>query len=102
MPFLNTLRGDKPRRVRTYLESLAKVRALGAEILITGHGDPIVGKDRIRTDLDKMEAAVRYVRDYTVEGMKAGKTVHELMRAFTFPDDIRIGDFHGKAVWAVK
>jgi alkyl sulfatase BDS1-like metallo-beta-lactamase superfamily hydrolase len=34
--------------------------------------------------------------------MKAGKTVHQLMREFAFPDDIRIGDFHGKASWAVK
>lgn len=102
MPFLNTLRGDKPRRVRTYLKSLATVRDLGAEILITGHGEPIVGKERIRADLDKMEAAVRYVRDYTLAGMKAGKTVHQLMREFAFPEDIRIGDFHGKASWAVK
>jgi glyoxylase-like metal-dependent hydrolase (beta-lactamase superfamily II) len=85
MPFLNTLRGDKPRRVREYLKSLAKVRDLGAEMVITGHGEPIVGKDRIRADLDRMEAAVRYVRDYTLEGMKAGRTVHRLMAEFAFP-----------------
>ena len=102
MPFLNTLRGDKPRLVRTYLKSLAKVRDLGAEILITGHGDPIVGKDRIREDLDRMEAAVTYVRDYTLEGMKAGKDVHQLVREFAFPGNVAIGDFHGKASWAVK
>ncbi|MCB2059626.1 MAG: MBL fold metallo-hydrolase, partial [Novosphingobium sp.] len=102
MPFLNTLRGDKPRRVRTYLQSLEKVRDLGAEIVITGHGEPIVGKDRIREDLDRMEAAVTYVRDYTLEGMKAGKTVHELMHDFEFPGNVAIGDFHGKASWAVK
>jgi alkyl sulfatase BDS1-like metallo-beta-lactamase superfamily hydrolase len=102
MPFLNTLRGDKPRLVRTYLKSLEKIRDLGAETVITGHGEPIVGKDRIRADLDKMHAAVSYVRDYTLDGMKAGKTVHELMHAFAFPEDIRIGDFHGKASWAVK
>ena len=102
MPFLNTLRGDKPRLVRNYLKSLAKVRDLGAEILITGHGDPIIGKDRIRDDLDRMEAAVTYVRDYTLEGMKAGKTVHQLMREFAFPGNVAIGDFHGKASWAVR
>lgn len=102
MPFLNTLRGDKPRRVRTYLQSLAKVRELGAEILITGHGEPIIGKERIREDLDRMEAAVTYVRDYTLEGMKAGRTVHELMHEFEFPGNVAIGDFHGKASWAVK
>jgi len=102
MPFLNTLRGDKPRRVREYLKSLEKVRSLGAEIVVTGHGEPIVGGDRIREDLDRMEAAVTYVRDYTLEGMKAGKTVHELMRDFEFPRNVAIGDFHGKASWAVK
>jgi len=102
MPFLNTLRGDKPRLVRTYLKSLEKVRDLGAEIVVTGHGEPIVGKERIRADLDKMHAAVSYVRDYTVDGMKAGKTVHELMQEFAFPEKIRIGEFHGKATWAVK
>lgn len=102
MPFLNTLRGDKPRRVRTYLKSLELVRDLGAEMVITGHGEPIVGADKVRADLDKMHAAVSYVRDYTVAGMKAGKTVHQLMHEFAFPDDLRIGDFHGKATWAVK
>ncbi|MEZ5744099.1 MAG: alkyl sulfatase dimerization domain-containing protein [Sphingomonadaceae bacterium] len=102
MPFLNTLRGDKPRRVRQYLKSLDIVRSLGAEIVITGHGEPIVGADKVRADLDRMDAAVRYVRDYTLAGMRAGKTVHELMDAFAFPDDIKIGDFHGKASWAVK
>lgn len=102
MPFLNTLRGDKPRLVRTYLKSLAKVRDLGAEILITGHGAPVIGKDRIKEDLDRMEAAVTYVRDYTLEGMKAGKTVDELVHEFNFPGNVAIGDFHGKASWAVK
>lgn len=102
MPFLNTLRGDKPRLVRTYLKSLAKVRDLNAEILITGHGEPIRGAQRIRDDLDRMEAAVTYVRDYTLEGMKDGKDVDTLVREFAFPDNRAIGDFHGKASWAVK
>jgi glyoxylase-like metal-dependent hydrolase (beta-lactamase superfamily II) len=102
MPFLNTLRGDKPRLVRNYLKSLETIRDLDAEILITGHGNAIVGKARIREDLDRMHAAVSHVRDYTLDGMKAGKTVHELMREFSWPDNLAIGEFHGKASWAVK
>ena len=102
MPFLNTLRGDKPRLVRNYLKSLETVRDLGAEIVVTGHGDAIVGKDRIRADLDKLHAAVSYVRDYTLEGMKAGKDVHTLMREFAWPEGLEIGEYHGKASWAVK
>ncbi len=102
MPFLVTLRGDKPRLVWNYLKSLEKIRDLGAEIIITGHGEPIRGKDRIKADLDRMHAAVSWVRDYTLDGMNAGKTVHELMRDVALPDAIIIGEFHGKVSWAVR
>ena len=102
MPFLNTLRGDKPRLVRNYLKSLETIRDLGAEIVITGHGDAIVGKERIKADLNKLHAAVSYVRDYTLDGMNAGKDVHTLMREFAWPEGLEIGEFHGKASWAVK
>lgn len=102
MPFLCTLRGDKPRSVRHYLTSLETVRDLGADILVTGHGEPIRGKARIRADLDRMHAAVSHVRDYTLEGMNAGRTLPELMRDFTWPEGLAIGEFHGKASWAVR
>ena len=102
MPFLCTLRGDKPRSVRNYLSSLERVRDLGAELLITGHGDPIRGAGRIRADLDKMHAAVSWVRDYTLAGMNAGKDLHRLMREMVVPEAIRIGEYHGKASWAVR
>jgi glyoxylase-like metal-dependent hydrolase (beta-lactamase superfamily II) len=102
MPFLCTLRGDKPRSVRRYLSSLDKVRALGADILITGHGEPIIGADRIRADLDRMHGAVSFVRDFTLDGMNAGKTMHELMRTIALPEHLKIGEFHGKVSWAVR
>jgi alkyl sulfatase BDS1-like metallo-beta-lactamase superfamily hydrolase len=102
MPFLCTLRGDKPRLVWNYLKSLEKLRALDAEMIITGHGEPIHGRDRIRADIDKMHAAVSWVRDYTLDGMNAGKTVHTLMREVALPDTLKIGEFHGKVSWAVK
>jgi glyoxylase-like metal-dependent hydrolase (beta-lactamase superfamily II) len=102
MPFLVTVRGDKPRLVRNYLKSLEMVRSLDAEILITGHGEAINGKDRIREDLDAMHGAVSYVRDFTLEGMKAGKSVHQLMREVKLPEHLKIGEFHGKVSWAVR
>lgn len=102
MPFLNTLRGDKPRLVRNFLKAVETVRDLGADMVITGHGEPIVGAERIRADLDKLHAAVSHVRDYTLSGMKAGRTVHQLMREFAWPEGLAIGEFHGKASWAVK
>lgn len=102
MPFLCTLRGDKLRMVWNYLASMAKLRDLNADIVVTGHGEPIRGKERIRADIDRMIGAVSWIRDYTHDGMKAGKTVHELMRKVALPQHLRIGEFHGKVSWAVK
>lgn len=102
MPNLTTTRGDKPRLVINYLASLERVRALEPELLITGHGDPIHGKDQIRKDLDKLHGAVSYIRDRTIAGMNAGKSVHELMREIILPDHLKIGEFHGTVRWAVR
>ncbi|MFD1613180.1 MBL fold metallo-hydrolase [Sphingomonas tabacisoli] len=102
MPFLCTVRGDKPRAVWNYLASLEKLRALDADMVVTGHGEPIRGRERIRADIDRMYGAVSWVRDYTLDGMNAGKTVHELMRSVRLPDHLAIGEFHGKVSWAVR
>ncbi len=102
MPFLCTVRGDKPRLVWNYLKSLRTLRDLGAETIITGHGAPILGADQIRADITKMHDAVAWVRDYTHQGMIAGKTVHELMREVALPPELKIGEFHGKVSWAVR
>jgi glyoxylase-like metal-dependent hydrolase (beta-lactamase superfamily II) len=102
IPNLVTVRGDKPRLVQRYLPSLDTVHKLGAELLITGHGDPIRGADKIRASLDKMHAAVSYVNEAVIAGMNAGKDVHTLMREIKLPDDLKIGEFHGKVSWAVR
>lgn len=102
MPFFCTLRGDKPRAVWSTLKSLRTLRDLGAEIVITGHGDPIRGAARIASDIDRMIGAIEWVRDYTLDGMNAGRTVHDLMREAKLPEHLTIGEFHGKVAWAVK
>jgi glyoxylase-like metal-dependent hydrolase (beta-lactamase superfamily II) len=102
MPFLNTIRGDKPRLVSRYLKSLERVRDLGAEILITGHGQPIRGAAKIRADLDRMHAAVSYVNEETKKGMCAGKDVYTLMREIKLPEHLKIAELHGNVRWAVR
>lgn len=102
MPNLCTMRGDKPRSASLWLECLEKVRDLNPDLLITGHGDPIEGADNIRQSLDKMHAAVSFVLNATLDGMNAGKDVHTLMREIQLPEDLKIGEFHGKVSWAVR
>lgn len=102
VPNLNTIRGDKPRSVNRFLDSLNTVRALKPELLITGHGEPIRGAKKIQNDLDKLYNAVAYLRDETIAGMNAGKDVHTLMRDIELPEKLTLGEFHGKVSWAVK
>lgn len=102
MPNLVTMRGDKPRLVRAYLRSVEQVRALNAELVITGHGDPIRGAETIRADLNAMHAAVSYLERETIAGMNEGRTVQDLMREVTLPADMKIGEFHGKTSWVVR
>lgn len=102
MPNLVTMRGDRPRLARAYLRSVEEVRDLNAEMVITGHGEPIVGADRIRADLDAMHAAVSYIERETIAGMNEGKTVQRLMSEIRLPEDMRIGEFHGKVSWVVR
>lgn len=102
MPNLVTIRGDRPRLARAYLQSVEEVRALEPELVVTGHGEPIRGAAQIRADLDLMHAAVSWLVEQTVAGMNAGKTVHQLMQEIHLPDHIAIGQFHGKTPWVVR
>jgi alkyl sulfatase BDS1-like metallo-beta-lactamase superfamily hydrolase len=70
--------------------------------VITGHGEPIRGRERIAADIERMIGAIAWVRDYTLDGMNAGKTVHQLMAEVALPEHLTIGEFHGKASWAVR
>lgn len=101
-PNFNTIRGDKYRFAEAYLASLARVRELEPEILITGHGDPIRGKDLIRECLDRLEGAVRYVHDKTLEGINAGDDIDELAARITLPDELYVGQGYGRVAWAVR
>lgn len=102
MPNLCTMRGDKPRSAKRYLDSLDRVRQLNPELLITGHGEPIRGATAIRADLDKLYNAVSYVHDTTVAGMNRGADVYTLMDEIRLPEHLQLGEFHGKVSWAVR
>ena len=102
VPNLYTLRGDRIRYVQYYLDSVQRLIDLNPEMLITGHGDPIVGADNIRTQLTKIRDAVQYIRDETFKGMNEGKDLWTLMRDVQLPPHLQIGQGHGKLPWLVR
>jgi alkyl sulfatase BDS1-like metallo-beta-lactamase superfamily hydrolase len=102
MPNVNTIRCDKPRSVLEYVRNADRVARLGAELLVTGHGEPIRGADRIAADVGKLRDAVQYVHDRTVEGMNAGKTVEQLMGEVRLPAALQVHEWYGTVPWTVK
>jgi alkyl sulfatase BDS1-like metallo-beta-lactamase superfamily hydrolase len=102
IPNLVTVRGDRYRDAITVVDSIDRVRALGAETLLTGHFGPIEGKDRIDWELGRLRDAVMYIHDETVAGMNAGKDVHTLMREIVLPPELDVGEGYGMVRWNVR
>jgi alkyl sulfatase BDS1-like metallo-beta-lactamase superfamily hydrolase len=102
VPNLYTLRGDRIRYVQYYLDSVQRVIDLDAETLITGHGDPISGRETIRAALTKMRDAVQYLRDWTFRGMNEGRDLWSLMDSVALPPELDIPQGHGKLPWIVR
>jgi alkyl sulfatase BDS1-like metallo-beta-lactamase superfamily hydrolase len=102
IPNLVTMRGDRYRDALCVVESIERVRALDAEVLLTGHFGPITGKDRIRAELTRLRDAVIYLHDHTVAGMNAGKDVHKLMREVVLAPELEVGEGYGMVRWNVR
>ena len=101
-PNVFTMRGEKIRKPVEYINSLEAIIALGPEMIVPSHKDPILDKDIIQSGLVKMRDATRYVHDKTIEGMNAGKTVEQLMAEIELPAELALTQEHGKVSWAVK
>lgn len=102
VPNLVTIRGDRYRDALTVIATIEKVRALGAETLITGHFDPVYGAEVIDGELSRLRDAVQHLHDETVAGMNAGKDVRTLMREITLPEHLDVGEGYGKVSWNVR
>ena len=102
IPNLVTIRGDRYREALGFVDSLEKVLALDAEVLLVGHHDPLKGRALIRREIERIRDATLYVHDETIKGMNAGKDVHTLMREIQLPADLEVGEGYGKVAWDVR
>jgi alkyl sulfatase BDS1-like metallo-beta-lactamase superfamily hydrolase len=101
-PNLYAIRGTKPRWALDWIKSLDTVLALRPEIVLNGHGDPIVGNAEITRRLTRYRDAIQYVHDETVKGMNAGKDVFTLMQEIKLPPQSDLTEIFGKVSWSVR
>jgi len=102
LPHLYTPRGDRQRSARWFLRDMELLLSLGPELLITGHGEPIRGAERIRADLTKVRDAVAYIHDETIAGMNAGTDLFTLMATIALPPELEPESGRGPVRWYVR
>jgi alkyl sulfatase BDS1-like metallo-beta-lactamase superfamily hydrolase len=102
MPNLTTIRGDRLRSARKFVLDMDRLIALDAELLITGHDEPIRGAERIRTDLTRIRDAVAFVERETVRGMNEGRSLHELMGEIELPPELELAPGRAPTSWCVR
>jgi len=78
-----------PQKVQRYAAewaaALREMAARGAELLIPGHGMPIVGAERVRQALGDTAEWLEALVSQTLALMNAGATLEEVLRAVTPP-----------------
>jgi alkyl sulfatase BDS1-like metallo-beta-lactamase superfamily hydrolase len=101
-PNIYALRGTKPRPALDWIHSIDTVLALKPDIVLSGHGDPIVGNAEITRRLTRFRNAIQYVHDEVVKGMNAGKDVYTLMQEIKLPASFDLSESFGKVSWSVR
>lgn len=100
-PNLNTIRGDKPRSARQFIESIEHLRALRPELLLTGH-EAISGGEHIEREISRVVDAMQWLHDRTLAGMNDGRSLRQLMREIQLPAELALTEEYGKTAWNVR
>jgi alkyl sulfatase BDS1-like metallo-beta-lactamase superfamily hydrolase len=74
-----------PRYCREWAVALREMATTGAEVLLPGHGFPILGADRVRTALTDTAEFLESVHDQTVALMNEGRTLDEVIHGVVPP-----------------
>lgn len=82
-----------PRKVQRYAEEWAdaatEMAALHPTALIPGHGDPVVGADRLQDELTTMARYLRVIVDHAIDGLNRGVLPDRIVETLQIPDELR-------------
>lgn len=105
-PNLYTIRGTSHRDVNDWKESLDKMRAKGADILIPSHTKPLVGTEAVSSALTDYRDAIQFVHDQTVRWMNQSLTPDEIVERVILPEHLAsspyLQEYYGKVEWTVR
>jgi len=81
-----------PQKVQRYpaewAAALLTMAGLGAEVMLPGHGVPVLGRDRVRRALSDTAELLESLHDRTVALMNEGATLDEILRRVEAPPEL--------------
>ena len=105
-PNLYAIRGAAPRPVMTWVGSLTRLIALGAEHVVPGHTRPVLGATNARDALTAYRDGIKSVYDQTLEGMRKGERPDELVAHVKLPPHLAespyLQEYYGTVEWSVR
>jgi alkyl sulfatase BDS1-like metallo-beta-lactamase superfamily hydrolase len=76
------------RYPREWAAALREMAGLGAEVLLPGHGMPVIGADRVRQALGDTASLLESLHDQTVALMNEGSSLNDIIHAVRAPSDL--------------
>ena len=73
------------RYPKEWAAALRKMAALGPEVLLPGHGPPIVGADRVRLALEETAELLETLLEQTLKLMNDGARLNDVLHTVTAP-----------------
>ena len=105
-PNLYTIRGTPWRDLDDWVDSLDRMRDLGATVLVPQHTQPVVGAEAVEDVLVHYRDAIQYVNDQTIRGMNAGRTPDQLAAEIHLPAHLAahpwLAEHYGRVPWSVR
>ena len=105
-PNLYAIRGTMYRDFEVWANTLDKMQSLRAHLMLTGHGQPVVGEKQVAQCLGDYRDAIRFIVKQSVIGMNRGMTPDELVAFVTLPEPLKsrpyLQEFYGTVQWSVR
>lgn len=105
-PNLYAIRGTQYRDVSVWVNSLDKLLALQAEVVLPGHGDALIGADKVLEVIKPYRDGINYVLEATLDGMNQGLSPDELVNTVKLPPELadlpQLQEYYGTIEWSVR
>jgi alkyl sulfatase BDS1-like metallo-beta-lactamase superfamily hydrolase len=105
-PNLYAIRGTQYRDVSIWVDSLDKLLTLQAEVVLPGHGDALIGADKVAEIIKPYRDGINYVLEATLQCIDEGVSPDEIVNEVKLPPELadlpQLQEYYGTIEWSVR